>query len=220
MAQRAGVFRPMGVLLLTLVAIGVRVPAAGADVPPTTAAADVAERPRSERHRPPGSPAGAGQDSTHLRTHALTITAAELRLAPTSQLPHVWGVVMELGLPTKAVASLVTFAEGSTSLYFSNGGAIIGSGQHPPVRAASQAMLAAAETHLRHFAPASGTPKPAPGRVRFYIRTFEGMRTADVSDADLLARRHPLSEVYHAGRMVIETVRIASQGGYGGGAPR
>jgi len=56
-----------------------------------------------------------------LRQHALTVSAADLGLGPTADRPQVWGVVMETGYP-EAVATLVVLGEGTTSLYFSNGG--------------------------------------------------------------------------------------------------
>ena len=39
--------------------------------------------------------------------------------------PDVWGVLMELGLE-QGVATMVAFADGTVSLYFSGGGGIIG----------------------------------------------------------------------------------------------
>jgi hypothetical protein len=70
-----------------------------------------------------------------LRERALAVAALELGLAPTAARPRVWGVVMETG-HAEGGATLVVFAEGTTSLYFSNGGGIIGAGEHAIVRTA------------------------------------------------------------------------------------
>jgi hypothetical protein len=96
-----------------------------------------------------------------LREQALKLDVSEFPPAP--QRPHVVGVMMETGYP-QAVVSLVAFADGTTSLYFSTGGGIIGAGQHDVVYAAAQEFLDAAEAHLAEFAPADATPPPDEGR--------------------------------------------------------
>src|SRR5690349_8681240 len=106
-----------------------------------------------------------------LRQQALTVAAADLGLGPTADHTQVWGVVMETGYQ-EAVATLVVFGEGTTSLYFSNGGGIIGAGEHDPVRAAGKILLSSADRYLDSFTAAAVTPLPGVGRVRFYLRTF------------------------------------------------
>src|SRR5436305_12772026 len=54
----------------------------------------------------------------------------------------VWGAVMDMAFPG-GVASLVSLEDGSTSLYTSTGGGVIGGGAQPPVVEATQAFLAA-----------------------------------------------------------------------------
>ena len=100
-----------------------------------------------------------------LRQQALTVDAADLGLGPTADRTHVWGVVMETGYP-EAVATLVVFGDGTTSLYFSNGGGMVGAGEHDVVRAASKLLLSSAEAHLNGFAVVAETPLPEVGRVR------------------------------------------------------
>lgn len=78
---------------------------------------------------------GRAEASRGLRERALAVAALELGLAPTAARPRVWGVVMETG-HAEGGATLVVFAEGTTSLYFSNGGGIIGAGEHAIVRTA------------------------------------------------------------------------------------
>ena len=112
-----------------------------------------------------------------LREHSLTIEAAALGLAPTAGQPHVWGLLMDIGYP-EGVTTLVVLAEGTTSLYFDNGGGIIGGGAHASVRAASVRLVATAETCLAALAPARAAPLPTVGRVGFTLRTFAGNRGA------------------------------------------
>jgi hypothetical protein len=146
-----------------------------------------------------------------LREQALTRSASQLGLSPLPDRPHVFGILMETGYG-EGVASLVAFAEGSTSLYFSNGGGIIGAGEHAPVRTALPPFFAAAEARRTSFAPAASTPLPDHGRVRFYLRTFEGTLTAEAGEEDLGHMKHDLSPLFHAGHAVIAAVRQASGG--------
>jgi hypothetical protein len=113
---------------------------------------------------------------------------------------------METGYP-QAVATLVVFGDGTTSLYFSNGGGVIGAGEHDVVRAAGETLLSSAEAHLDDFAVAVGTPLPEVGRVRFYVRTFNATLSAEANEEDLGEGRHQLSPVFHAGHSVISAVR-------------
>lgn len=145
-----------------------------------------------------------------LRDRALQIGAAELGLAPTAARPHVWGVLMETGYPEVAV-TLVALADGTASLYFSNGGAVIGAGGHASVHTAADTFLTVTEAHLAEFAPASATPVPGVGRVRFHVRTFGGTLGAEADEQDLGHGHHALSRVFHAGHALIAAIRIATE---------
>jgi hypothetical protein len=144
--------------------------------------------------------------SRGLREQALSIGSADVGVTPSAALAQVWGVLMETGYKT-AVASLVVFADGTTSLYFSSGGGVIGAGEHARVRAASDALLTSAEAHVAQFAPVAETPLPAPGRVRFHVRTYNGIVAAEADEQDLGFGEHPLSPVFRAGHGVITELR-------------
>jgi len=146
-----------------------------------------------------------------LREQALERSAEQLGVTPTPVLPHVFGILMETCYDS-AVASLVAFVDGSASLYVSSGGGVIGAGQHASVRATLQPFFLAAEKHMNALTPATETPYPKGGRVRFYVRTFEGTFTAEADEQDLGNMRHVLSPVFHAGHAVITAVREASGG--------
>jgi len=149
--------------------------------------------------------------SKSLRDQALSVTAQDLNLKPIEARPHVWGVLMELGY-SQAVATLVSFADGSTSLYISTGGGVIGAGEHQAVREEADRFLAVAEQHIADFDPVDGeTPPPKPGRVRFYVRTFQSTLTAEAEDAPLARGQHKLSPVFHAGHAVITQMRLMSE---------
>jgi hypothetical protein len=144
-----------------------------------------------------------------LRQQALSVDAEQLGLATLEGCKRVWGVLMETGY-AEAVATLVALADGTTSLYVSNGGGVIGAGEHHAVRAASNALLHKADTHLGGFAPATATPPPEVGRVRFYVRTFDGTLVAEAEERTLGEGRHPLSPVFYAAHAVIAAVAEAA----------
>jgi len=113
---------------------------------------------------------------------------------------------METAYP-EAVATLVAFADGTTSLYFSSGGGTIGAGEHATVRMASEEFLRIAGDHVDKFTPTKEYPLPQQGRVRFYVHTRDGVLTADRDEQDLGYERDPLSPVFHAGHAVIGAIR-------------
>ena len=148
--------------------------------------------------------------SRQLREQALGVTAADLGLGPTGPRPDVWGVLMEMGF-RDAVATLATFADGSASLYISSGGGVIGAGQHQPVRDEAERFLFVVQQSLAEFQPASDTPLPSEGRVRFYVRTFDSTLTAEADEKLLGNRLHKLSPVFLAGHAVLTQMRLISE---------
>jgi hypothetical protein len=145
-----------------------------------------------------------------LREQALLVRAEALGFAASAALPHVWGVLLETGYP-EGVVTLVALVDGTTSLYFSNGGGIIGAGEHASVRAANAAFLAAAEAQLGDFSPAAATPQPGLGRVCLHVRTFERTVGAEADEQELGEGGHALSRVFHAGHALISAIQEAAE---------
>lgn len=162
----------------------------------------------------PTEPAAGPQHSPvylQMRGEALNIPVAELQFE--RRRPRVWGAAMELGLSSGGVATLVVYADGTTSLYSSAGGAILGVGARSGVREVSEAFLTAAQPlhNTLDEAPAGDLPLPAPGRVRFYLRTNAGIRTAEAGEDELRAGAHRLSPLFTAGQAVLDEVRPRRQ---------
>jgi len=148
----------------------------------------------------------------NLRDRALATVPEEHELRPTPELPSVACGVMELGFP-EATATLVAFSDGNTSLYFSNGGGIVGAGAHPTVAHAAAVFLVAAERIVQVLEPAAARPYPSTGYARFYIRTYDELLTAEVDGEILAAGDHPLSEFFFCGHALITAVREAADTG-------
>lgn len=123
---------------------------------------------------------------------------------------EVWGVVIETGYP-EAVASLVALADGTVSLYFSNGGGIIGLGPHAGPHRVAQALLAASQKYSIQTQPTKSYPLPRPSFTRFYLLTGTGALTAEVKEDDLGNNRHPLSPLFYKGQELISEIRVVDQ---------
>jgi hypothetical protein len=115
-------------------------------------------------------------------------------------------VFMETGYP-EAVATLMAAADGTTSLYFSNGGGVIGGGEHEPVRVAAASFLNLASTFVDDMQATETYPLPTEGSVRFYVVHRNGVRTAEAVEDDLGNMRHKLSSLFHQGHEVIAAIR-------------
>jgi hypothetical protein len=144
-----------------------------------------------------------------LREQVFSLPVHETGIVPGPGHTRVWSVLMEIGYP-KAVASLVTIADGTTSLYFSNGGGIIGAGQHEAVSKAASTFIAVADGNVNAFAPTTDHPLPELGRVRFYLRTFDGLLSAEAGEEDLAKHRHRIWPLFVLGHAVISALREAS----------
>jgi hypothetical protein len=145
-----------------------------------------------------------------LREQAFAVQPEQVGARQMAGQNSAWGVFMETGY-AKAVASLVTFIDGTTSMYFSNGGGVIGAGQHAQVREASKALLDSANAYLREFNPVAEHPLPSVGSVRFYARTFAGLQSIEAPEIELGEGRHRLSPLFYAGHRVIASLRQLSE---------
>ena len=147
----------------------------------------------------------------NLRRQILSLHPGDAGIEPTPEMPHVWGVLMETGYP-EAVVTLLSLADGTTSLYFSSGGGLIGGGQHPTVAQASQSFVAAAGAYYQKMTLTWSFPLPGVGRVKFYVLTYSGIYTADADENELGHRKHELSPLFYDGQDVITQFRLAQQG--------
>ena len=145
-----------------------------------------------------------------LRDHILSLTPAEVGLQPTPALPHVWCVMMETGYPV-GWATLIALADGTTSLNFSTGGGMLGSGDYKPVAEASRAFAVETELILDQMSLASEFPLPEAGEVRFNILTYEGRLSSLALEEELAAGQHPFSSLYTKARETLEQLRLLAE---------
>lgn len=143
---------------------------------------------------------------TDLRNQILTLSPYKAGILPLPETPNVWGVLMETGYP-EAVVTLVSLADGTTSLYFGGGGGMIGGGAHIAVAEATKKFVSDTEQHLKRMTLATACPLPTVGRVCFYVLTLSGTFTAEADENDLRKGRHGLSLLFYSGHRVITQLR-------------
>jgi acyl carrier protein len=122
----------------------------------------------------------------------------------------VWAVLMETGYP-EAAATLVAVADGAASLYFSNGGGIIGAGEHDNVRPVSLGFVKMAEGYLADMKKVEEFPMVTPGNTTFYVVTPQGVFTHTAKEDDLGEERDQLSKLFYQGQDLITQMRLAEE---------
>jgi hypothetical protein len=157
-----------------------------------------------------GSAASGEQVYQGLRAQILTLDPAAAGLLHGPDHPVVWGALMETGHP-RGTATLVALADGTTSLYFSTGGGIIGGGFHQAVATATRSFLADLEHHLPMLRPDPDATLPAVGQVVIRALTYTGRMSAEAAEDDLGHGRHQLSPVFHAAHRVIAELRLIEE---------
>lgn len=145
---------------------------------------------------------------TGLRNMVFETSPAQLGLNPAAT--EVWGVLMETGYPD-AVVTLLVLADGTVSMYFSNGGGIIGLGQYPGPERASKSLLASAQQFVSKAKPTSDHPLPAPSLTRFYLLSGQGSYFAEAREQDLGEGRHLFAPLFHKGHEVITEIRLGDE---------
>ena len=108
-------------------------------------------------------------------------------------------------------ATLFALADGTTSLYLSNGGGVIGGQGHETVRTANASFINQANHSLEHLKPTDMFPIPEPAHTVFYVLTDSGILTGGALENDLGYDRHPLSPLFHAGHELITQLRLVSE---------
>lgn len=165
--------------------------------------------PASAEDAARADPAAASRE---LRAMVLALSAADLGLTRANYPHEVWGMLMETGMQGGHY-TLVALADGSTSLYYSTGGGIIGAGSWPAVKAASERFLDQGDRALDRSAPARSLQPPPSGSTRFFFLTFAGMHVGTAPDAALTRKNHRLAALFRAGHEVITAIREATPPG-------
>jgi hypothetical protein len=145
-----------------------------------------------------------------LRQQVLRLTPDQLGNGALADAP-ILALLMETGYP-EAVATLVAVVDGTSSLYFSNGGGFMGAGTHATVAGASRKWLETGQEFLPQLSVITDPPLPTDGLTQFVAVTREGLRGVVAPEEELGEGRHRLSPLFYAGQDVITQIRL-TQGG-------
>jgi hypothetical protein len=168
------------------------------------------ERPAdSARTDSAGQPAPAASGSELLREKLLS--REMLRdMPPDPDGDGIRAVVFDWGMGDGG-ATLVAFDDGTTSLYFTGGGGIIGAGAHDAVRRAAASFREEAARLKPRLTRADAFPPPTGERSVFYVVTDSATLTSGpISNADLERGRPPFGELGTRAQAVITEIRKAS----------
>ena len=145
-----------------------------------------------------------------LREMVFNLDPSEIGIT-TDNFDHpVWGMIMETGFEEGSF-TLVTLADGTTSLYFSTGGGNIGAGEHESVRKAAWNYLSVAQHFHENARKVGETPGPTNGEVIFYFLTFEGKLAYSAPEEKLGNGNDDLSNLFYAAHDVISEIREIEQ---------
>ena len=147
---------------------------------------------------------------TGLRDQALGFGSVEIKAPPVVQGGRTLGVIMDLGHDT-AVVSVVGLADGTASMYVSNGGGLIGLGENPAVAEAAKRWVAVAES-APGLVEREADTLPPDGAVRFNVLTTGPVLVGEAAEQELHAGRDPLSPLYLAGQDLITEIRLVDEG--------
>jgi len=145
-----------------------------------------------------------------LRQRILELAPEDLGLREVGKTSQVWGVIMETGYEVGS-ATLVSLADGTTSLYFSTGGGMIGSGTHSPLAEASKSFIHLAENHLAEIPACNDYPLPEVGQVRFIVLTFSGKHAIAAPQQTLVTGDGPLSALYSQAQNTLTQLRLSAE---------
>ena len=143
-----------------------------------------------------------------LRNMILTMKPDAVGLKPGTG--KVWGILMETGYPD-AVVTLVALADGTVSIYYSNGGGIIGLSPHPGPQKAGEAFLLLAQKYSEVGMVTKDFPLPGLSYTRFYFLMGGSTLTVEVKEDDLGYDRHVLSPLFYKGHDLISEIRAVDQ---------
>ena len=138
-----------------------------------------------------------------LRTMALEGTRSNFGLPPGSSPTQPFVVVADWG-EERGATTIVAVADGSASVYGSNGGGSIGGGQaHPSIHDAALKVVELAAAAQAQMRPATSFPIAGSGRVTFYAVTDAGVFAATAAQEDVRANRSPFSSLGKATQEIV-----------------
>lgn len=145
-----------------------------------------------------------------LRLRALTVPAKEFGLAPTSDFPRTYGVLIDFPI-AGVTATIVAFRDGNASLYTTSTFGIIGGVQHEEVRKAAAKLVVASDKFFDSAKPTNDYPYPSRGKVRFYFLSFGGVRVHESDLSAIESNQDKLAALFWLGQELLTQLRHATE---------
>ena len=142
-----------------------------------------------------------------LRGLALNVQPAEIGVAAGAP---AYGALLEIDMG-KAVITLACFATGDASLYYSNGGGMVGGIGIPKVRAEAIRMVNAYGDEVDLLAPVNEVELPTDGHVSFIALTAHGLSANTASIDEILMGGTRFANLFDAGQRVITAFRESDE---------
>ena len=141
-----------------------------------------------------------------LRRKALETSPLHLGPAGDVKEDEAYGLLMEMGIGN-TVMTLASFANGDASVYYKNGGGMVGGSSHEPIRKAAKDFVLLAQKALPRMKKTTDYPAPSPESVRFYALTPQGVFTTETNRQALTNAKSELGALFYRGQEVVTQMR-------------
>ena len=145
-----------------------------------------------------------GNPYSDLRIAVLNLKGPEIGLKENS--PEIIACLMETGYEDGS-ATLVMVADGTVSLYTSNGGGTIGAGEHEKIRDEAKTFLKLALAKVAEMQPVTSYPVPINGHTTFYFKKSGKIYSHTEKEDDLGNNRSTFSKIFLQGHAVISGIQ-------------
>ena len=145
-----------------------------------------------------------------LRRQALQIPATFFANSPSAE--PVYGIIMDWHVGEGSI-TLTCFVTGESSVYFSNGGGIIGGQASEQAMQAAQRYLQEANQAYVSATPMAAIDLPLPNTVQFYFLTKEGRRFHSVAMQYLEDRSSPMLTLFEQANDLLTALRELQEKG-------
>lgn len=145
-----------------------------------------------------------------LRSQIINLDPSEFGMVPSEETPNVWGVLVEYWVSEENLITQVSLADGTTSIYFSNGGGILGAGEagYEDVAEASKLLVLFAETVYSQMELTTEFPFCPKDEMQFYVLTFSGIYKANAPVGEIESGDHEFSKLFGFANNVLTQVRL------------
>lgn len=124
---------------------------------------------------------------------------------------EIWGVAFEWGVSANGSITLIALKDGTTSLYYSTGGGIIGAGERPDVRLASNKLFKSVVDDRLALHETKTLPLASTGHVIFYALSDDHpLSSGEIDVADIQKPGNTFYAAGNAAQAVISKIRIDS----------